>query len=361
MNPSDVTIITVAGVLQVCVAGYGLWLNRQFGTPKVGWSIFGAFALLAITHLSESIQQFNQPHEFVVRIELVYALTSFLLLLGMAHIQSLFKERQRMECQARKMETIGQLAVGIAHDFNNIIAVVEGYASLLLRKPQDKDTASQLTQIEAAAKRASALIRQLLAFGKHRPGEIQLLDLNAVTADLVVMLHQLLGSKIKIENVPGDDLPAILGDKNMIEEIIVNLAVNARDAMPNGGKLIISAETVTVDKVHASRKRDARPGQFACIRVCDTGDGIPPKVLGRIFEPFFTTKGEGKGTGLGLATVQRIAKEHSGWVEVQSEVGVGTEFSVFFPCAPRPAVAREKLDASRRAPALTNLREAVKV
>lgn len=342
MNDSDVIIIAIAGLLQLSVAGYGLRLARRFGVDQVGWSLFSAFALLALVHLFEAVKQFHTGKEFGIEIEVIYALISFLLLTEMAHIESVLKARQRLERQARKLETIGQLAEGITHDFNNIIATIQGYVCLLLLEEHDPETTGQLNQINAAVNRAGALTHQLLAFGRGHSAEIELLDLNAVIENLIQMLRHLIGAKITLENSSAANLPLIMGDTSMIEEVVVNLAINARDAMPTGGTLIIGASAMKVDKKHAAHHREARVGEFVCVRVRDTGSGMPAAVLARIFEPFFTTKEAGKGTGLGLATVQRIAKQHSGWVEVQSRVGEGSEFAVYFPCAPRSVVETRK-------------------
>lgn len=342
MNDSDVIIITITGLLQLSVAGYGLRLARRFSVDQVGWSLFSAFALLALVHLFEAVKQFHAGREFGIEIEVLYAFISFLLLTGLAHIESMLKARERLERQARKLETIGHLAEGITHDFNNIVAAIQGYVSLLLLQQHDPETTGQLHQIEAVANRAGALTRQLLAFGRGHSAQIELLNLNVVIENLIQMLRQLIGAKITLENASALNLPPIVGNANMIEEVVINLAINARDAMPKGGMLTIGAFAVEVDKLHVARHREARVGEFVCIRVCDTGIGIPPEVLPRIFESFFTTKEVGKGTGLGLATVQRIATQHSGWVEVQSRVGEGSDFAVYFPCAPRSVVEARK-------------------
>jgi len=329
MNQSDIIIITFTGLLQLSVAGYGMRLTRRFGVAKVGWSLFSAFALLAVVHLFEAVQQFNTGREFGIGIEIIYAFASFLLLAGLAHLEAVLKERERLERQAHKLQAVGQLAEGITHDFNNILTAIHGHVGLLLLKQHDAETTEQLDHIVVAVDRAGALTRQLLAFGRGHTTQIELLNLNAIIGNLVQMLQHLLGSKITLENSSAANLPLIVGDPTMIEQIVVNLVINARDAMPKGGKVTIGATRV-------ANKAGGR--ELVCIRVSDTGSGIPPEVLPRIFEPYFTTKETGKGTGLGLATVQRIAKQHSGWVDVQSRVGAGTDFTVYFPCAPRSVV-----------------------
>jgi two-component system cell cycle sensor histidine kinase/response regulator CckA len=342
MNHSDIIIIAITGLLQLAVAINGLRLTRRFGVARVGWSLFSAFALLALVHLFEAVSEFHRAREFETGIELVYAFISFMLLAGLAHLETVLTERQRLEQQARKLETIGQFAEGITHDFNNIVTAISANVDLLLLKEQDAETAEQLNQIHETVNRAGALTRQLLAFGRGHAAKIELLDLNALIENLVKMLRHLLGSRVTLTNTSDTPLPFIVGDASMIEEIVVNLAVNARDAMPKGGQLTIGATAVKIDPAHAARHRDARAGEFVCIRARDTGAGIPPEVLPRIFDAYFTTKEAGKGTGLGLATVQRITKQHSGWIEVESQPGVGTQFTIYFPCAPRSVIEAQK-------------------
>jgi two-component system cell cycle sensor histidine kinase/response regulator CckA len=350
MNRSEAVILTVTGLLQLAVAAYGLRLTHMFGVARVGWSLFAAFALLALVHLFEAVTQYHDAMNFGLGIEVVYAFISFLLIAGLAHLESVLKERRRLEHQARKLQALGQLAEGITHDFNNVISAIQGYSSLLLLKPHDPDTTEALQQICAAVNRAGGLTRQLLAFGRGQSGQIEFLNLNTVIESLTHMLRQLIRGKVLLDTVSEPNLPLIVGDVTLVEEVIVNLVVNARDAMPAGGKLTISAGPVTVDKAYMAEHRDAKPGEYVCMRVRDTGSGITPEVMRRIFEPYFTTKPAGKGTGLGLATVQRIAKQHSGWVEVDSTPGAGSEFRVYFHCAPHAAAE------TPREPALGQLR-----
>jgi two-component system, cell cycle sensor histidine kinase and response regulator CckA len=342
MNQTDVIIITISGLLQLSVALYCWRLTRMFGVVKVGWSLASAFALLALVHLIEAVDRFSNSKEFGFKIEIIYACVSFLLLASLAHLEAMLKERQRLERQARKLQTIGQLAEGITHDFNNIVTSIESYVGLLLLKQHDAETTESLHQIEEAVNRAGALTRQLLAFGRGHSAQLELLDLHVVIGNTVQMLRRLLGSAIQLESIPVPNLPDIVGDVNLIQEIIVSLAVNARDAMPKGGTLTIEAAAVSLDKAQAACHREGRAGDFICVRVSDTGDGMSPELLARIFEPFFTGKEAAKGAGPGLATVQRIARQHSGWAEAHSVVGKGTEVAVYFPCAPRSVVEATK-------------------
>jgi nitrogen-specific signal transduction histidine kinase/CheY-like chemotaxis protein len=240
--------------------------------------------------------------------------------------------------QARKMEAVGQLAAGVAHDFNNILTVVQGNASLLLASnPPESEDAKPLQSICAAADRASRLVRQLLTFSRRQPVELRPINLRDTLATVWDILPRILTERVKVTLHAPPGLPDISADGAMLETLIMNLAFNARDAMPEGGQLSITAEAVELPAA-ADSNPEAHAGQFVRLTVSDTGTGIPPEDLPRIFDPFFTTKPVGKGTGLGLATVYGIAQQHHGWVEVRSEVGVGTTFLVFIPAllAARP-------------------------
>ena len=238
--------------------------------------------------------------------------------------------------QAQKMDTVGQLAAGVAHDFNNLLTIIQGHAGLLgLATGLDPTHTESARQILVAAERASNLTRQLLLFSRKQILQTQLLNLNDVVANLGKMLRTLIGPQVELKRLTMDDLPAINADPGMMEQVLVNLAVNARDAMPRGGELVIKTFFVEVDEGYVQRHSEARPGNFVCLTVTDTGHGMDEATLARIFEPFFTTKEVGKGTGLGLATVYGILKQHQGWVEVESEVKRGTTFKVFLPVSTR--------------------------
>jgi len=233
---------------------------------------------------------------------------------------------------AQKLESVGQLAAGVAHDFNNILTVIQGYSECLLaRSPTDAATTTALRQISDASKRAASLTRQLLMFSRKQVIQTRVLDLNGVLQNLANMLIRLLGEDISLEASYDPKLARIEADTGMMEQVVMNLAVNSRDAMPQGGTLRISTLSVDVDEAYAGQHPDARVGQFVRLTVTDTGSGMDRKTLERIFEPFFSTKEVGKGTGLGLATVYGIVKQHQGWIEVNSQPGVGTTFKVYFP------------------------------
>ena len=234
---------------------------------------------------------------------------------------------------AQKLESVGQLAAGVAHDFNNILTVIQGYSECLLARGQEPATAGPLKQISDAAKRAAALTRQLLMFSRKQVIQTKVLDLNLVLQNLANMLQRLLGEDITLEADYCRKLPCIDADTGMLEQIVMNLAVNSRDAMPKGGKLSISTASVLIDREYVSHHPDSRTGSFVCLTVTDTGCGMDRKTLDRIFEPFFSTKEVGKGTGLGLATVYGLVKQHQGWIQVSSSVGVGTTFKIYFPAA----------------------------
>ena len=244
-------------------------------------------------------------------------------------------ERKRLEEQLRqsqKMEAVGQLAGGVAHDFNNLLAITLMQLGLLqTSKNLDAETRVALKELETQAERAADLTRQLLMFGRRSVMELKRLDLNQVVEHLLKMLRRLIGEHIDIEFTGRSDMPPVEADATMMEQVIMNLAVNARDAMPKGGLLTIATTLVEFDEAMAALNSNRRAGRFAGLRVTDTGCGMSPEIVDRIFEPFFTTKEIGKGTGLGLATVYGILKQHQGWVEVESEPSRGTAFQIWLP------------------------------
>ena len=241
--------------------------------------------------------------------------------------------------QAQKMEAIGQLAGGVAHDFNNLLMVILGQASLIATHPELPEPAGgALREIIGAAERAASLTAQLLAFGRRKPLQTKELELNEVVASIGHMLKRLINENIVLDIQTDPRSPRLCADPNTLAQVLLNLALNARDAMPNGGQLTIRTSHEVLDERSAQALPEARAGHWACLSVSDNGAGIPPEVLPRIFEPFFTTKAVGKGTGLGLATVYGIVKQHHGFVSVHSTLGEGTTFKVFLPL---PTGARE--------------------
>ena len=242
--------------------------------------------------------------------------------------------------QAQKMEALGQLTAGVAHDFNNLLTVIQGRANLLLLKPDAgvEEVAESLHEINAAAERAANLTRQLLRFSRQQVMQKRSLDLNEVVGSIVKMLRRVLGEEVRLELQLGSELPTVEADTGMIEQVILNLAINARDAMPGGGKLSVQTALVEISPTEAERRPDAYAGRFLVLTVVDTGCGMSGEVQARVFEPFYTTKDVEKGTGLGLATVFTIVQQHRGWIELRSEVGLGTCFEIFLPAEKaRPA------------------------
>ncbi len=260
---------------------------------------------------------------------------------------SLFRDatsHRRLEEQLRqsqKMEAIGQLAGGIAHDFNNILTIILGHATLLTMSKLDPKGMVSAQQIKQASERAAGLTRQLLAFGRKQIFNPRPVDLNRVVSKMTDLLARLLGEDIELQIDFSAEPAVISADVSMLEQILLNLSVNSRDAMPRGGQMAVRIAACDVDDDHLQHVAEARPGRFVRLSHSDTGEGIPPENLPRIFEPFFTTKELGKGTGLGLATVFGIVKQHEGWVEVESELGKGTTFHIYFPASDAPLIEGE--------------------
>lgn len=244
-------------------------------------------------------------------------------------------ERRKLESelqQAQKMDAIGRLAGGVAHDFNNLLLVISAYAELMLDSlGNNAPLRRNVNEIMTASRRAADLTRQLLAFGRKQMQLLQVLDLNTVVGEIATMLPRLIGEDIELVFAPGSDLGKVKADPVQIEQIVMNLAANARDAMPGGGVLTIETATVLVDESYVQRHAIVPPGEYVLLAITDSGQGIGAEHLPHIFEPFYTTKEAGKGTGLGLATVYGIVKQNGGFVWVYSEPGLGTTFKVYLP------------------------------
>jgi signal transduction histidine kinase len=241
------------------------------------------------------------------------------------------RELEDQHRQVQKMDAIGRVASSVAHDFNNLLTVIGSYCDLALEDvPVDATIRPNLLQIREAVAQAARLTTQLLAFSRRRPPTLKVVDLNTLVDTMTAMLRRLLGELVEVVFVPAPGLSPALVDPGGLEQVVMNLAVNARDAMPRGGVLTLATQDVEVDLALAAA-RDVRPGPYARLSVTDTGGGIAAETRSRLFEPFFTTKGPGKGTGLGLATVYAIVQRAGGFIQVDSELGKGSTFSVYLP------------------------------
>ena len=266
-------------------------------------------------------------------------------------------ERKRLEeqlLQSQKMEAVGQLAGGVAHDFNNILTAIVGYTDLLAAElASNVRQLEDLEEIRKAARRAAALTRQLLAFSRKQVLEPRIIDVNSVVLNLDKMLRSLISENIELKTDLADNLGAARADPNQIEQVIMNLAINARDAMPDGGTVTIETRNVTLDDAYAAQHVSVIPGEYVMLAVSDTGCGMDAKTQSRIFEPFFTTKPAGRGTGLGLSTVYGIVKQTGGNIWLYSEPGKGTTFKIYLP-----AIAALPEDIGKVAPAEASRRGA---
>jgi signal transduction histidine kinase len=246
-------------------------------------------------------------------------------------------ERKKLEDQLRqsqKMDAIGRLAGGIAHDFNNMLTAVIGYADLLSAMPGlNERQGKHVVQISKAAHRAASLTQQLLAFSRQQVLQPTPMDINTAIEDTLAMINRLLGEHIIVSFEAGPDVPLVFVDASQVTQILMNLCLNARDAMPQGGFLRITTQAETIGQNAGNQNPELKPGSYVRISIADTGAGMTPEVQAKIFEPFFTTKGLGKGTGLGLATVYGLVQQSGGHIAVLSQVGVGTCFNIYLPAA----------------------------
>ena len=273
-------------------------------------------------------------------------------------------ERNHLENElrhAQKMEAVGRLAAGIAHDFNNILTVILGNTSLQLRNPKlDQKLSTSLRQVVQAAERATAL-KQLLAYSRKQIIQRRPLALNEVVEQTVAMLRRVIGENVALELQLAHDLPPIFADSSNLEQVVMNLTLNSRDAMPTGGNITISSTLVEVGSAHVAQHPDGLVGTFVCLSVRDTGHGMDAETMERMFEPFFTTKEIGKGTGMGLATVYGVLKQHGGWIEVESAVGKGTTIRNYFPLSDGADETEAPAEAAPAAPAAETKSEGITI
>jgi nitrogen-specific signal transduction histidine kinase/ActR/RegA family two-component response regulator len=250
-------------------------------------------------------------------------------------------ERRSLESEllhAQKMDAIGQLTGGIAHDFNNILTVITGSIEILADAVADNPIYAKVAKIvEEAAWRGADLTQRLLAFARRQPLQPRVTDINGLIVDTAKLLRATLGQQIEIESMLQDDLRNALVDPSQLTAALINLALNARDAMPEGGKLVIETDHVYLDEVYARTNSEVRPGPYVMIALSDTGNGIAPSILGKVFEPFFTTKPAGRGTGLGLSMVYGFVKQSEGHIKIYSEEGHGTTIKLYLPQADKIA------------------------
>jgi nitrogen-specific signal transduction histidine kinase/CheY-like chemotaxis protein len=251
---------------------------------------------------------------------------------AVARDRSRERDLEAQVARIQRMESIGQLAAGIAHDFNNLLTAASGYAELLRDPLPDGDpTRDDLDQIIAATDRGASLVRQLLAFSRRQVLQPEVLDLNTVVEGIAPMLGRLLGEDIELSTMLEPEIGRLMADRSQIEQILVNLTTNARDAMPNGGKLTVETGNVDLGRAYADSHAGVSPGPYVLLAVSDTGIGMDASTIAHMFEPFFTTKGPDRGTGLGLATVHGIVNQSGGHVWAYSEPGRGTSFKVYLP------------------------------
>ena len=233
---------------------------------------------------------------------------------------------------AQRMETIGRLSSGLAHDFNNLLTAILGHCDILLRRlPEEASIRKGIEEIRTAGERAAGLTRQLLAYSRRQVLKPRVIDLNSSVTSMVPMLRRLIGETIELNPMLQSDLGHVEADPSQIEQVIMNLVVNARDSMPRGGLVVVETSNVDLDETFAKKHAPTRPGSYVMLAVSDTGSGMDEATRSRIFEPFFTTKQLGKGTGLGLATVYGIVKQSDGYIWVYSEPGLGSTFKIYLP------------------------------
>jgi signal transduction histidine kinase/ActR/RegA family two-component response regulator len=260
--------------------------------------------------------------------------------------QQSLQESHEQVLRQERLAAVGQLTAGLAHQFNNITTIIQGHASLLMDNPNlDEDSVKSLAHITDSVERMAKLIRQMLAFSRKQVMQLKALDLDGALANTSDMLRGLLGERVILRLEMAPSLPPVMADPEMLHQMVVNLVVNARDAMNSGGQLTIRATEAIFSAGNIPAQSERKAGQFVRLSVTDTGSGMDTQIIQHLFEPFFTTKEVGKGTGLGLATVHGMISQHQGWIEVQSKVGQGTTFDLYFPVTDQAPEKPEKQEA----------------
>ena len=330
--------ITILSTLAIWILAYaeenGFMSFQQVGIYEAALESTGVFIMIVVfltlttTGLSDALKRARKS-------ELSLKESNRALQYNLEQLEQREKERNKLQdqlLQAQKMEAIGTLAGGIAHDFNNSLQGILGYTQILIyEKTEDDPDLKLLEQIEKAAQRSSELTKQLLTFSRKLESQLRPLDLNQEVRQLKQLLERTIPKRIGIETHHGSNLKIINGDPIHIEQMIMNLSINARDAMVDGGKLVIECNNTILDEKYCKQYLDVRPGEFVWLRISDNGQGMDKQTVEHIFEPFFTTKKTGQGTGLGLAMVYGIVKNHGGHITCESEPGQGTTFNIYFP------------------------------
>ncbi len=354
-----------AAALLLLLGGARLWgvddSARSLRPPFYGTAAFYCLAALAATVAGLAIYQWarrRRQRALKKRDDEVFKLVEQMTrslqqeVAERKEAQRALQASQEFVMRQERLAAVGQLAAGLAHEFNNIMTIIQGHASLLMDNPNlDEESVRSLTVINDGVERTARLVKQMLAFSRKQVMQQKPLDVKETLGHTAEMLGRLLGERVTLHFEIAPKLPRILADPEMFQQIVVNLVVNARDAMSSGGQLTIRANEAGFDAAGIPAHSDRRPGQFVRLSVTDTGAGMDSAVINHLFEPFFTTKDVGKGSGLGLATVHGMVNQHQGWIEVESKVGQGTTFDIYFPVtsqAPETDVPSRRSRSPRR-------------
>ncbi|MBM9512554.1 response regulator [Desulfogranum marinum] len=355
-------IVKQAGVLQITNSAGTNWVYSYSHVPGVDWILFSGLPKVAVEEaatqrLQEAFRQISDG-DFSHRIEAMPTSTLSTLVDEFNNMTTRLdvaeKHRQEMErqlLQSQKMEAVGRLAGGVAHDYNNMLSVIIGYSEMVLEKtPADNPLYHYIKKIESAANRSKELTRQLLAFARCQTIAPKILNINEAVQSMLKMVNPLIGEDIKLAWCPGEEIWPIKIDPTQIDQILANLCVNAKDAMNGMGKIIIATANTKFDDHFCSQHQGFFPGEFVRLSLSDDGEGMEASILDHLFEPFFSTKDSGKGTGLGLATVYGIVKQNNGFINVNSDLGIGTTFEIYLPRAngqPVETLAKSTVETSR--------------